>query len=366
MPDPRLTVPQRDLLATVLRLQAAGEAHVVLSDVRSAMGGLPSEQELSRIAYQLHDLGLLRKVRPTVEPAPGAADALPAHLRPGKATPEPAAPSPAAIQPPRETLWHRIRADLLAHPDSTSGEIAGRVGTSSGRVGAVLANVESGRRGRGDSVTGDRSYAPIRWRLGVAPEAPAPAEPPAAPAVDSVPAGYPVDSAKPAADRVSDHRGAALVDLTAALGLATGSATWDDAIARVRELTDDLVGARKAVKCADEDAAACRAALSEIGSITHDIDTTLDSVGAPAGASVRARILALVAARDLREQTQADLSAAALARERMSAGVAELRAAELAAVLSADPAATWPALVERVRRLCWSIAGARAALGGAA
>ena len=287
MPDPRLTVPQRDLLATVLRLQAAGEAHVVLSDVRSAMGGLPSEQELSRIAYQLHDLGLLRKVRPTVQLAAGAADALPAHLRPGKATPEPAAPS-------------------------------------------------------------------------------RPAEPPAAPAVDSVPAGYPVDSAKPAADRVSDHRAAALVDLTAALGLASDPATWDDALARVRELTDDLAAARIAAKAAEQDAAECRAALSEIGSITHDIDTTLDSVGAPAGASVRARILALVAARDLREQTQADLSAAALARARTSAGLAELRSAELAAVLRADPSATWPALVERVRRLCWSIEGARAAFGGAA
>ena len=255
-PRPHLTTLQRDVLATAARLVVDGELPVTLSDIRAAMGGVPEPAQIQAAAYQLRELGLLRTAKPTVQLAAGAADALPAHLRPGKATPEPAAPSrPAAIQP-----------------------------------------------------------------------------------------------------------GAALVDLTAALGLAT----WDDAIARVRELTDDLAAARIAAKAADEDAAACRAALGEIDGIINALSGTLDSVGAPAGPSPRARILALVAARDLREQAQADISAAALARERMSAGVAELRAAELAAVLSADPAATWPALVERVRRLCWSIAGARAALGGAA
>ena len=260
MPSPHLTTLQREVLTTAARLVAAGNLPVTLSDIRAAMGGVPEPAQIQAAAYQLRELGLLRTAKPTVQLAAGAADALPAHLRPGKATPEPAAPSrPAAIQP-----------------------------------------------------------------------------------------------------------GAALVDLTAALGLASDPATWDDALARVRELTDDLAAARIAAKAADEDAAACRAALGEIDGIINALSGTLDSVGAPAGPSPRARILALVAARDLREQTQADLSAAALARARTSAGLAELRAAELAAVLSADPAATWPALVERVRRLCWSIEGARAALGGAA
>lgn len=268
-PRPHLTTLQREVLATAARLVAAGNIPVTLSDIRAAMDGVPEPAQLQAAAYQLRELGLLRTAKPTVQLAAGAADALPAYLRPGKATPEPAAPSrPAAIQP--------------------------------------------------------------------------------------------------AADRLSDHRGAALVDLTAALGLATAPATWDDALARVRELTDDLAAARISAKAADEDAAACRAALAELDGIIDSLNGTLDSVGAPAGPSPRARILALVAARDLREQAQADLSAAALARERASAGLAELRAAEIAAVLQADPSATWPALVERVRRLCWSIAGARAALGGAA